>query len=204
MIYFIGDTHFNHKNIIAYTSRQDQMTNLDEMHQIIIERWNSVVTDEDIVYFLGDFGFGGSRVFHEFLPQLNGQKIIIIGNHDPKKSQAWYLERGFIGAFMHPIILENWFILSHEPIGYLTERMPYVNIHGHTHDECYTNPQRINVSWEVLNGYPVSFEDIKARFAQLDGLNQNVRDANKDRHKNGRMNYAEGYLAGKIDGRKEK
>jgi len=82
--------------------------------------------------------------------------------------------------------------------------MPYVNIHGHTHDECYTNPQRLNVSWEPLDGYPISFDEVKARFAELNDFNATYKESGHDRHKNARMNYGEGYLAGLIDGRKGK
>ena len=47
MIYFIADTHFNHKNIIEYCKRPFKDTL--EMNEYIIEKWNSVVKDEDIV-----------------------------------------------------------------------------------------------------------------------------------------------------------
>lgn len=47
MIYFIADTHFNHKNIIEYCKRT--FKDILEMNEYIIEKWNSVVKDEDIV-----------------------------------------------------------------------------------------------------------------------------------------------------------
>lgn len=55
MKYFIADMHFNHENIIRYCNRPFENSN--EMNEYII-KWNSVVTENDIVYHLGDVGFG--------------------------------------------------------------------------------------------------------------------------------------------------
>jgi len=201
-VFIISDTHFNHKNIIEYTTRINYLEAKDiaTMHDLIVERWNSVVNHDDIVYHLGDFGFGGAALFAEFMPKLNGSIRLMRGNHDPRKSQQWYLDKGFDRFYDAPIILDGWFILSHEPIAYLTESMPYVNIHGHTHDECYANPQRYNVSWEITEGVPVLFDDIKAHYAELDEINDATKLFWKNRHGNG-MDYSEGYLAGLADGK---
>ena len=56
MIYVISDTHFSHNNIIEYCDRPYK--NTLEMNQDIIKKWNSVVTENDIVFHLGDVGFG--------------------------------------------------------------------------------------------------------------------------------------------------
>lgn len=54
--WFIADTHFSHFNIIRYTGRP--FSNVEEMDQTLIRNWNSLVEDEDLVFFLGDFGMG--------------------------------------------------------------------------------------------------------------------------------------------------
>ena len=59
MKYFIADTHFNHENIIKYCNRPFQ--NSKEMNEYIVNKWNSVVTKNDIVYHLGDVGFGSTE-----------------------------------------------------------------------------------------------------------------------------------------------
>ena len=175
------------------------------MEELIVERWNSVVRPEDTVYFLGDFAFGGSKLITRLVARLNGKIIMVKGNHDPRKSTQWYLDKGFYGYSATPIILDNWFILSHEPIGYLTDRMPYVNIHGHTHEECFDNPQRVNVSWDNIDGYPVDFEVIKAFFADDNKEYDNLHRAFKrSRHDGTGMIAKEAYQNGFVDGRNSK
>ncbi|MBP3501921.1 MAG: hypothetical protein U0N02_02720 [Clostridia bacterium] len=51
MIYFIADTHFNHRNIIEYCNRPFKDTN--EMNEYIIQKWNSVVKEEGKINVFG-------------------------------------------------------------------------------------------------------------------------------------------------------
>lgn len=52
------------------------------MSEILIKNWNSVVSSEDTVYFLGDFSFGGVDRSKEIFSKLNGKIHAIRGNHD--------------------------------------------------------------------------------------------------------------------------
>ena len=79
MIYFTSDTHFGHKNIIEYCKRP--FTSVDEMTEGMIHMWNQA-TNEDDVYFLGDFAFMGSKQTKEVFDRLKGRKHLIRGNHD--------------------------------------------------------------------------------------------------------------------------
>ena len=63
--YFIADTHFNHENIIEYCNRP--FKNAKEMSEYIITKWNSVVTQKDIVYHLGDVGFETTEELKELV-----------------------------------------------------------------------------------------------------------------------------------------
>ena len=164
MIYFISDLHYNHANIIDYTSRQHQIATVEEMNNIIIKRWNKIVKNKDIVYCLGDFCFGNSTQIKDLVKKLKGNIILVKGNHDPVRSHQWYLNNGFYKYYDNPIIIDDFIIVSHEPIKFLNKTMPYINIHGHTHDDCFDNKQRINVSWEILDGYPIDYEKLKEMF----------------------------------------
>jgi calcineurin-like phosphoesterase family protein len=77
MIFFTSDTHFGHANIIRYTGRP--FKDVDEMDKTLINNWNSIVTDKDIVYHLGDFSFGPAT---KYMKELNGTKYFVRGNHE--------------------------------------------------------------------------------------------------------------------------
>ena len=79
--YFIGDCHFDHFNIIKYCKRP--FSNVEEMNSFMIDKWNETVSPEDTVYYLGDISYGrDSRGPGYWLSLLNGNKILIKGNHD--------------------------------------------------------------------------------------------------------------------------
>ena len=91
-IYFISDTHFNHKNIIKYCSRP--FKDVEEMNKVLIENWNNTVTDFDTIFHLGDVALTNESEMKEIVPKLKGKKILIKGNHD-KKSKEFFRSVGF-------------------------------------------------------------------------------------------------------------
>ncbi len=89
-IFIVSDTHFNHANIIKYACRPFE--NIQDMNQALIEGWNSVVRPNDKVFHLGDFGFGTDEQITSILSQLNGNKTLILGNHDLTKSPRRWIQ----------------------------------------------------------------------------------------------------------------
>lgn len=87
--FFTSDTHFGHANIIRFCKRPFE--NVEEMNEVLIENWNKVVSDDDTVFHLGDFAFGGSNVWKEIIPRLKGHINLIIGNHDRKNLRQGYM-----------------------------------------------------------------------------------------------------------------
>ena len=59
-VWFTSDTHFGHENIIRYCGRP--FRNAEEMNAELIRRWRETVPDDGIVFHLGDFAHGGSRL----------------------------------------------------------------------------------------------------------------------------------------------
>ncbi|WP_240418486.1 phosphoesterase [Paenibacillus periandrae] len=158
-VYVISDHHFGHKNIIDFESRP--FRDADEMTETMIEKWNAVVTKEDKVLHLGDFSFLNKDKTASIVSRLNGYKTLILGNHDRGRSRSWWLDAGFDEVSENPIVYNGFYFLSHEPM-YMNKHMPYVNVHGHIHGQKYEGKQYINVSVELWDYTPISFEQIKA------------------------------------------
>lgn len=158
-IFLIADTHFGDDNIRRYENRPFQTA--ESMDQQMIARWNEAVEREDRIYVLGDFGASGWE--RRLLEQLNGIKFLVKGNHD-LQSNSYYREAGFAEVYDKPVILEGFWILSHEPL-YVNANMPYANIFGHVHNSpLYRDfsAQHYCVSVERIGYTPISFEKVAA------------------------------------------
>lgn len=159
-IFFIADTHFKEDQIRLYESRP--FDSADQMDEEIIKRWNKTVQEEDSVYVLGDFG--GDQAESSILKRLKGRKYLVKGNHDTY-SNEYYRNAGFQEVYDHPIILDGFWILSHEPV-YVNKHMPYANLFGHVHNSpiirTYSS-QHYCVSVERIQYTPVKFEEIAGK-----------------------------------------
>ena len=158
--YAIADLHFNHKNIIEYCDRP--FSTVEQMNDYMIEQWNNTVSISDTIYLLGDVGFGNANELSQLINQLNGNKILIMGNHDRRisKSHNKWLEMGFDCVRKNPIQIKNY-ILSHEPQEILHDSIN-VNIHAHIHNTTlnskFNKDNHICVSVEVVDYKPRLFE----------------------------------------------
>lgn len=85
-IFFTSDTHFGHRNIIErFVFRP--FKDAKEMGEALIANWNSVVSDNDIVFHLGDFvWWEGRHEAKKLINKLNGTIYLIPGNHDKKRN----------------------------------------------------------------------------------------------------------------------
>jgi calcineurin-like phosphoesterase family protein len=135
------------------------------MNAALIKNWNDTVKKDDIIYHLGDFAFANKATLEELVPTLHGRKRLIRGNHDYHPNQ-WYRDIGFEEVYDKPIIYGGFYILSHEPV-YLTEAMPYVNIHGHIHGKTMTGANYYNVCVEQTEYKPVNFKTIVAKYKDI-------------------------------------
>ena len=93
-LFFTADTHFNHANIIKFCNRP--FKSVEQMNETLITNWNSVISEDDIVFHLGDFCLGGAAEWTKLLDRLNGKIYLILGNHDLKN-----FRQGFIQRFEH-------------------------------------------------------------------------------------------------------
>lgn len=131
-ILITSDLHFGHKNIIEYCNRP--FANVEDMNKQLIERWNKTVDWDDTTYVLGDFTFLPQDKTTEICSKLNGKIRLVKGNHD-KRSNQWYRDCGISEVYDYPIIIYDFFVLSHEPQSFIVnDRGPYANLFGHVHD----------------------------------------------------------------------
>ena len=93
MIYFTSDTHFGHKRIIEFD--QDPFSNIDERDNAILENHNSIVTEKDDVWHLGDVAFSTEKL-DWYLSNAKGRIHLIRGNHDD--GVAWKNRQRFSSA----------------------------------------------------------------------------------------------------------
>ena len=158
--YFIADTHFDDDAIVRYENRP--FYNSKEMNASLIEKWNATVKPSDVIYHLGDFGCNNILSLKNTLRQLNGIKFLIRGNHD-KYTNEEYRKSGFTDVYDHPIIIDDFYMLSHEPL-YVNANMPYCNIYGHIHSNPSYSTKSIRsrcVSVEQISYAPISKESIQ-------------------------------------------
>lgn len=164
--FVIGDHHFGHANIIQYESRP--FKDVREMDAHMIQCWNGAVCSDDTVFVLGDFTFYPKDVTTKIMQQLRGRKILILGNHDTR-SRKFYLDAGFEQVIPYPIIVDGFWILSHEEV-YLNVGMPYVNIHAHRHSKSVVGANYFCASVEqpAINYTPKLLDDIKKLYSAED------------------------------------
>lgn len=164
MIYTLSDNHFFHKKIIEYENRP--FKNINEMNDYMIYKWNSIVKQDDNVLYVGDFSFANKEKTKNILKSLNGEKILIKGNHDGTVKRN--LDIGFADVF--PYWYNGGLLAVHNPnrlladLNHLYEECD-VAIYGHIHTKKfieYDNLMKaVNVSAELWDYTPVSIDFIK-------------------------------------------
>ena len=90
-IFFTSDWHIGHASVLVYDKRP--FKDLNHMHRVLINNYNACVSTNGICYFLGDVGLTKSDNITKIIKQLNGTKVLILGNHD-NNTYSMY-EKGF-------------------------------------------------------------------------------------------------------------
>ena len=173
--YFTSDHHFDHKNIIQYSNRP--FKNVDEMNLTMVEKWNSIVTDNDTVYHLGDFTLGDIRHFTKWVSQLNGNIKILPGSHD----HLWL--KDFVASNKVQVILPlesvefseimngkypQVIVLCHYSMQ-VWDRSHYGSWHlfGHSHGTLKGIGLSFDVGVDCTEYTPLPLEGVASKIAQL-------------------------------------
>ena len=169
-VFLTSDTHFGHAGVCRFTDsntgeKMRPWTDPDEMDEEMVKRWNETVKPTDKVYHLGDVVI--NRKALKIMHRLNGDKVLIRGNHDIFKDDDYREHFRELRAYH----VMNGMILSHIPLHPESLGRFGVNIHGHTHSNRVmtwhptkqhpvVDPRYHCVCVEQTDFRPILFEDV--------------------------------------------
>ena len=184
-VFLTSDTHFGHTGVCKFTnsdgSKMRPWTDPDEMDEEMVKRWNDRVRPNDKVYHLGDVVI--NRKSLKIMSRLNGDKVLIRGNHDIFRDDEYRLYFRELRAYH----VMNGMILSHIPIHTESLGRFGTNIHGHLHanrvmktvetlhefhqrgSRQYIDPRYHCVCVEQTDYTPILFEDVIKRIESEGG-----------------------------------
>lgn len=169
-IFFTSDTHFFHQNILKYEPESRPFGSVEEMNEKIIENWNSVVGPEDTVYHLGDFFMGPTQNIEPTVKRLNGNIILVRGNHDTANRLEIYKSLGIeVKDIAYIPYKGRFFICCHFPINNeefvkmaRQDNSEVVFLYGHVHHNApdgYVDGT-YHVGMDTNNLTPINIDDL--------------------------------------------
>lgn len=194
--FLVSDTHFGHAGVCRFL-RNDGVTKLrpwdtpEEMDEYMIQAWNDRVRPRDKVYHLGDVVI--NRKHLATLGRLNGDKVLIRGNHDIFKLEDYTKYFRDIRGYH----VMSGMILSHIPVHEESLGRFGVNVHGHLHanrvmrraestaefvergERSWIDPRYHCVCVEQTDFAPILLEDMIKRI-KAEGGSIEMRNGNKN------------------------
>jgi calcineurin-like phosphoesterase family protein len=178
-VFLVSDTHFGHAGVCRFT-RDDggklrPWDDASEMDEAMVKMWNDTVKPTDKVYHLGDVVI--NRKALSIMHRLNGDKVLIKGNHDIFKLEDYTQHFRDVRGYH----VMDGIILSHIPVHSDSKGRFRANIHGHLHSNRVKLPRGVdaktgeilysdkidpwyfNVSVEQIGFKPVLFEEVLKR-----------------------------------------
>lgn len=154
-VWFTSDLHFGHRNVLGFCDRP--WVDEKEMQAGLIENWNNNVSDNDVVFVLGDtFWFNDSRTIKKVLDQLKGKDIYILpGNHDDFESYHRVVDPRI---HLCADVVCCWFTQEGQP-----KREVWIS-----HYPMMTWPHRENGAWQL-------FGHIHSRPGRDEGVDQDLQ-----------------------------
>ena len=178
-IFFTSDPHFYHKNIIKYCDRP--FDSEYKMNDTLLEKWNDTITDDDIIFMLGDFSMkANAKQIAGIIGKLRGEKHLIIGNHDRN-----ILTNGFIGSQWksvgditkitvvddevsggyQPIVMCHYPMLTWDG-SHRGSWQLFGHVHGTLDGSNKLSPNQMDVGVDSHNFSPISYEEVKIQITK--------------------------------------
>lgn len=138
-VYIISDLHLGHRMIANARGFND----VGKHDDALVERWNEVVKRKrDVVWVLGDVAFKRGALAK--MAQMNGQKKLVLGNHDRFTLDVY--QRYF--SQIYGLFEYDKCLLTHIPVAGTQFKRYRLNVHGHMHERNMPDPRYVNVSAE--------------------------------------------------------
>lgn len=162
-IWFTADTHFGHANIIKFCNRP--VSSVNEMDEMLVERWNERVKAGDTVYHVGDFAWKNHA---DYLKRLHGKKHLVLGNHDSLSQMVGLKGRGgweSIWDIMYVSGIDTLpIVLCHYPMRSWNRAFHGAkHLYGHVHGAFAPMSNNLDVGVDCWDHRPVSWDEITAR-----------------------------------------
>ena len=163
-IWFTADFHLGHKNIIRYCNRPFE--SVEAMNCVILERLNTAVKANDVLYFLGDFCIGPKTRALELRREIRCRKIFAVpGNHD-KDTRKLSQEFSWLGDLAEISINAQRIVLCHYAMRVWNHSSHGVwHLFGHSHGRLPTldTSLSMDVGVDTHDFRPWSFDEIRDR-----------------------------------------
>lgn len=165
---YIADWHYGHANILHFDNRP--FKTIFEHDKELIRRWNAAVNPCDTVYILGDMFWCKATDAIAVLKQLNGQKILIKGNHD--RCHDINFKKCFVKICEYEEVQdgEDSIVLCHYPIPCFKNHFyGWRHFYGHVHVSFEENLMQHNrYLMEELYGHSCEMYNVGAMMPYMD------------------------------------
>jgi len=158
--YFCSDFHFGHE-LMVRKERIDCKT--VEEHDDKILYFLNLLSENDELYFLGDFGYLSDEKATRF-KNLKCKKHMVMGNHDHYPMEHYKNRYGFETVYPGPFYLTKRILLSHYPI---KVEDSIINVHGHLHNSTLSLKNYVNVSIYCIKYRPLHEKNLAKLLGKL-------------------------------------
>ncbi len=166
--FYIADWHYDHANCIYFDNRPFRTAT--HMNEELIRRWNEKVEPGDIVYVLGDMFWCKATDAIAVLKRLNGQKVLIKGNHD--RCHDINFKKCFVKIVEYEEIEDgdDKIVLCHYPIPCFKNHFyGWLHFYGHVHTSFEHNMMLHNrYLFEELYTKPCKMYNVGAMLPYMD------------------------------------
>lgn len=188
MIWFTSDLHFFHDRILDFHPKRKELfgDTIEKAKEAMIQLWNSRVNKKDTIYILGDLSFGTIEDKRKLFQRLNGNKVLILGNHDkiPDHLRCYF---NHITQIKNMTFKKSVYNFLHRDIEMIMCHFPMLSwehkdknsvmIHGHCHgkvDEINKNSDDlrfdVGLDSELANYNLISLEKLAKHIKQKEDV----------------------------------